>query len=42
MQETYKKNLFDCIGNTPMVKLDLDLKPTILAKLEFMGLGGSI
>ncbi len=32
----------EAIGNTPMVQLDFDIKPTLLAKLEFMNPGGSI
>lgn len=36
------KNLIQSIGNTPLVKLDLDIKPTILAKLEYANPGGSI
>lgn len=36
------KDLLGCIGNTPIMKLDLNVKPTVLAKLEFMNPGGSI
>lgn len=36
----YKK-LFDAIGNTPLVQLELGTQPTLLAKLEFLSLGGS-
>lgn len=36
------KKLFDAIGNTPLVQLDLGIKPTLLAKLEYLSLGGSI
>lgn len=36
------KNLLDCIGNTPLVKLEIGVKPTFLAKLEFLSLGGSV
>lgn len=32
----------NAIGNTPLVKLDLNVKPTILAKLEHLNPGGSI
>ncbi|MEK6731024.1 MAG: cysteine synthase family protein [Pseudomonadota bacterium] len=30
------------IGNTPLVRLEFDIKPTILAKLEYLNPGGSI
>ena len=36
------KNILDAIGNTPLVEIDFDTKPTILAKLEYLSLGGSI
>jgi cysteine synthase len=39
------ESILDTIGHTPMVKLNRlakSLKPTILAKLEFMNPGGSI
>lgn len=36
------KSLLDCIGNTPIVRLDFNTKATILAKLEYMNPGGSI
>lgn len=36
------RNFLDAIGNTPLVKLDFDVKPTILAKLEHLNPGGSI
>jgi cystathionine beta-synthase len=36
------KSFLDAIGNTPLVKLDFDVKPTILAKLEHLNPGGSI
>lgn len=36
------KNLLQLIGNTPIVKLDIDRPPTILAKLEYLNPGGSI
>lgn len=36
------KNFLDAIGNTPMVKLNFDVAPTILAKLEHLNPGGSI
>ena len=35
-------NFLDAIGNTPLVKLNFDVKPTILAKLEHLNPGGSI
>lgn len=36
------KNFLDAIGNTPLVKLDFPVKPTILAKLEHLNPGGSV
>jgi len=36
------KTLLQSIGNTPMVKLDFDVKPTFLAKLEYLNPGGSV
>jgi len=36
------KSFLGAIGNTPLVKLDFDVKPTILAKLEHLNPGGSI
>ncbi|MDC0357642.1 cysteine synthase family protein [Oligoflexia bacterium] len=36
------KTLLEQIGNTPLVKIDLGLKTTLLAKLEYMNPGGSI
>jgi len=38
---TYK-TMLQAIGNTPIVKLDVDVAPTILAKLEYLNPGGSI
>ena len=35
-------NFLDSIGNTPLVKLDFAVAPTILAKLEHLNPGGSI
>lgn len=32
----------NAIGNTPLVQLDFDVRPTLLAKLEFLNPGGSI
>ena len=36
------KNLLSLIGNTPLVNLNFNTKPTILAKLEYLNPGGSI
>lgn len=36
------KTLLDAIGNTPLISLDLETPPTILAKLEYLNPGGSI
>jgi len=36
------KNFLAAIGNTPLVRLDFAVKPTILAKLEHLNPGGSI
>lgn len=41
-QQLKFKSLLECIGNTPIAKLDFDIKPTILAKLEYSNPGGSI
>jgi len=41
MNHTYK-SILQSIGNTPMVKLDFDVKPTLLAKMEMLNPGGSI
>ncbi len=41
-KEIKHKKLLDCIGNTPLVKLEFGVKPTFLAKLEFLSLGGSV
>lgn len=35
-------NLLDAIGNTPLVRLNLPSKGTILAKLEYLNPGGSV
>lgn len=35
-------NLLDCIGNTPLVKVPLDVPATVLAKLEYFNPGGSV
>lgn len=37
-----RKSFLEAIGNTPLVKLGFDVKPTILAKLEHLNPGGSI
>ncbi|MCK4608109.1 MAG: cysteine synthase family protein [Gammaproteobacteria bacterium] len=42
MQQKFHASLLDAIGNTPMVKLDLEIKATLLAKLEYLNPGGSI
>lgn len=43
MQASYKiKNFLECIGNTPLAKINFDAKATILAKLEYLNPGGSI
>lgn len=34
-------NFLDAIGNTPVVKLNIAVKPTVLAKLEHLNPGGS-
>jgi len=36
------KPLLEHIGNTPMVRLELGTKPTLLAKLDYLNPGGSI
>lgn len=36
------RSILNHIGNTPLVKLKLNTKPTILAKLEYLNPGGSI
>ena len=36
------KTILELIGNTPLSKLELDLPPTILAKLEYLNPGGSL
>ncbi|KKQ48325.1 MAG: Cystathionine beta-synthase [candidate division TM6 bacterium GW2011_GWF2_38_10] len=40
-KQNYKK-ILECIGSTPLIQLDLDVKPTVLAKLDFYNPGGSI
>lgn len=42
MSNTQFKPLLGYVGNTPLAKLNFDVKPTILAKLEYMNPGGSI
>lgn len=36
------KNILGSIGNTPLMRLDFGVKPTILAKLEMLNPGGSL
>lgn len=36
------KNFLGAIGNTPLVTLEFEVKPTVLAKLEYLNPGGSI
>src|SRR5215471_8245408 len=41
----YSKSVLDCIGNTPLVRLNrvaLDVKPEILVKLEYFSPSGSL
>lgn len=38
----FNKNTLSLIGNTPLVKLDVDVKPAVYAKFEFLNPGGSI
>lgn len=40
-RENYK-TLLECIGNTPLARLELDVKPLVLAKLDFANPGGSV
>lgn len=40
-KENYK-TILESIGNTPLARLELGVKPTVLAKLEFANPGGSI
>jgi cystathionine beta-synthase len=42
MNDSGFKDFLQSIGNTPLVKLDFGVKPTILAKLEYLNPGGSI
>jgi cystathionine beta-synthase len=42
MEQNSFRTILECIGNTPLVKLDMGSIPTILAKLEFTNPGGSI
>lgn len=37
-----KNSILDSIGNTPLVKLDLETKADVFAKLEYLNPGGSI
>ena len=41
-QKSKYKTVLKHIGNTPLVRLDLDVEPTILAKLEYLNPGGSL
>lgn len=36
------QTILELIGNTPLARLNFDVKPTILAKLEYLNPGGSI
>lgn len=36
------KPVLSCIGNTPLASIDLDIRPKVLAKLEYLNPGGSI
>lgn len=38
----FNKNTLSLIGNTPLVKLDIEAKPSVFAKFEFVNPGGSI
>lgn len=43
LNEKYQgKSFLEAIGNTPLVRLDFDIRPTLLAKLEHLNPGGSI
>jgi cystathionine beta-synthase len=39
---TEYKNLLQAIGNTPIIQVDFNTPPTILAKLEYLNPGGSL
>jgi cystathionine beta-synthase len=39
---TLKTNLLDCIGNTPLLKLNLGINASVFAKLEYLNPSGSI
>jgi cystathionine beta-synthase len=39
---TKYKTLLECVGNTPIARLEFGVKPTLLAKLEFTNPGGSV
>lgn len=41
MKKHYKK-ILDYVGNTPLIQLEMDVRPTLLAKLEFLNPGGSV
>src|SRR5690606_35615366 len=36
------QSVIDAIGNTPLVHINFDVRPTVLAKLEYLNPGGSI
>ena len=41
----YKENILELIGETPLVKINnlaKDVKPLVLAKLEYLNPGGSV
>jgi cystathionine beta-synthase len=40
--ENSYKTILQMIGNTPLMRLNFDVKPLLLAKLEFLNPGGSI
>lgn len=42
MEKMYYNNILDLIGNTPLLRLNFNTQPTLLAKLEFLNPGGSI
>ena len=42
MNKNTINSLLGCIGNTPIARLNFDVKPVLLAKLEYLNPGGSI